>query len=88
MLNLCEENIKLSSVPPSMPSEALSVQLLEIHSASKGIDGGTGDNFILTLKIQWMPVIRTSLENCMQCSYIRHAYKNTLGRSKNVVISL
>ena len=27
--------------PPSMPSEALSVRFLDIHSASSGIDGGT-----------------------------------------------
>ena len=29
-----------------MPSEALSVLFLDIHSASSGIDGGTGCNFI------------------------------------------
>ena len=40
------KNIKLQSVPPSMPSEALSVRILDIHSASSGIDGGTGCNFI------------------------------------------
>ena len=40
------KNIKLQPVPPSMPSEALSVLFLDIHSASSGIDGGTGCNFI------------------------------------------
>ena len=30
-----------------MPSEALSVLFLDVHSASNGIDGGTGCNFIL-----------------------------------------
>ena len=29
-----------------MPSEAQSVRLLDMYSASKGIDGGTGCNFI------------------------------------------
>ena len=29
-----------------MPSEALSVRISDIHSASSGIDGGTGCNFI------------------------------------------
>ena len=29
-----------------MPSEALSVRILDIHSASSGIDGGIGCNFI------------------------------------------
>ena len=29
-----------------MPSEALSVLFLDIHSASSGINGGTGCNFI------------------------------------------
>ena len=29
-----------------MPSEALSVRFLDIHSASSGIDGGTGCSFI------------------------------------------
>ena len=38
--------IKLQPVPPSMPSEALSVRFLDIHSASSGIDGGTCCNFI------------------------------------------
>ena len=33
-------------MPPSISSEALSVRLLDIHSASSGIDGGTGCNFI------------------------------------------
>ena len=40
------KNIKLQPVPPSMLSEALSVRVLDIHSASSGIDGGTGCNFI------------------------------------------
>ena len=30
-----------------MPSEALSVQLLEVHSASNDIDGSTGDNYLV-----------------------------------------
>ena len=41
-----KKSIKLQPVPPSMPSEALSVLFLDIHSASSGIDGGTGCNFI------------------------------------------
>ena len=41
-----EKNIKLQPVPPSMPSEALSVLFWDTHSASSGIDGGTGCNFV------------------------------------------
>ena len=39
------KNIKLQPVPPSMPSEALSVILSGVNSASNDIDGGTGCNF-------------------------------------------
>ena len=41
------KNIKLQSVPPSMPSESQSVRLTEINSASNGIDRSTDCNFIL-----------------------------------------
>ena len=41
-----KKNIKLQPVPPSMPSEALSVLFWDTHSASSGIDGGTGCNCI------------------------------------------
>ena len=41
-----KNNTKLQPVPLSMPSEALSVRFLVIDSASCGIDGGTGCNFI------------------------------------------
>ena len=34
------------AVPPSMPPEAPSVEFFDIHSASSGIDGGTGYNFL------------------------------------------
>ena len=43
-----ERNIyKLSPVPPSIPSEALSVMLSWINSASNDIDGSTKGNFIV-----------------------------------------
>ena len=40
------KNIKLQPVPPSMPSESLSVRLSGINSTSNGIDGVTDCNFI------------------------------------------
>ena len=40
------KNIKLQPVPPLMPSESLSVRLTWINSASNGINGVTGCNFI------------------------------------------
>ena len=40
------KNIKLQPVPPSMRSEALSVILSGVNSASNDIDGGTGCNYI------------------------------------------
>ena len=40
------KNIKLQPVPPSIPSELLSVRISGINSASNGIEGGTGCNFI------------------------------------------
>ena len=40
------KNLKLQPVPPPMPSESLSVRLSGISSASNGIGGGTGCNFI------------------------------------------
>ena len=39
--------MKFSPVPPSMPLEALSVRLLEIHSAFNDIDEGPEGNFII-----------------------------------------
>ena len=44
--NSTPKNIKLQPVPPSVPSEALSVRISDIHNASSGIDGDTGCNFI------------------------------------------
>ena len=41
-----EKNIKLEPVFPPMPSESLSVRFSVINSASNGISGGTGCNFI------------------------------------------
>ena len=41
-----QKNIKLQPVPPPMPSESLSVRFPGINSASNGIGGGTGCNFI------------------------------------------
>ena len=41
-----KKNIKLQPVPPLMPSESLSVRLTGINSASNGINGVTGCNFI------------------------------------------
>ena len=40
--------MKLQPVPPSMPLEAPSVRISDIHSASSGIDGGTGCNCIFS----------------------------------------
>ena len=43
------KNIKLQPVPPLMPSESLSAKLTGINSASNGINGVTGCNFIFFL---------------------------------------
>ena len=41
-----QKKIKLQPVPPSMPPEALLLTKNRTDSASDGIDGGTGCNFI------------------------------------------
>ena len=41
--------MKLQPVPPSMPPEALLITKNGTDSASDGIDGGTGCNFIYFL---------------------------------------
>ena len=43
---LSQKNIKLQTVPPSMPLEALLILDNLTDSDSNGIDGGTGYNFI------------------------------------------
>ena len=48
-----KKNIKLQPVPPLMPSESLSVRLTGINSASNGINGVTGCNFIFFFGIKY-----------------------------------
>ena len=42
-----QKNIQLQPVPPSMPPEALLITKNRTDTASHGIDGATGCNFIL-----------------------------------------
>ena len=46
---LCEKNAKLHPMPPSMQPEALLITQDLTDSASDGMDGGTGCNFIFLL---------------------------------------
>ena len=43
--------MKLQPMPLSMPSEAIPVPFLNIYTASSGIDGGIGCNFLFIVRM-------------------------------------
>ena len=49
--------MKLQPVPPSMPPEALLITKNRTDSASDGIDGSTGCNFIYFLFLIYLDII-------------------------------